>query len=395
MAQGKQYTVGYLKSLMEYTDDSKVISWLEYLCDGNSINSCSKTFNVADTTIGRAIKRLEHIASKMGDSENIKYKAPAGFSIDRVSTFVDDEGKVSRQWVIANRDKEDKYNAMLEAWTDVCEKMPKATLGAIPAIGNTDLLCDYTIGDNHTGLYAWAKEAGDDWNLDSSVGILKNAMNHLVYHAPEAHTAFILDVGDFFHSDNMDNETRRSGNKLDVDTRWAKVLSAGIECLCYLIDLALQKHKKVIYRSVIGNHNEHSAIMINIAIKLRYSNEPRVDVLDNPSMFNYYQFGINLLADTHGHTIKADNLPLLMATDVPKMWAETTNRIWRTGHVHHLSQKEYSGCTVITYRTLAPKDAWHSSMGYRSNREMRCTVYHKDRGTVGINIVNPTMLGYV
>jgi hypothetical protein len=26
---------------------------------------------------------------------------------------------------------------------------------------------------------------------------------------------------------------------------------------------------------------------------------------------------------------------------------------------------------------------------------MRCTVYHKDRGTVGINIVNPTMLGYV
>lgn len=396
MAQGKKYTTGYLKSLMEYTDDSNVLSWLEYLCSGRSMNECSKEFGVADTTVGRAIKRLEHIASKMGDNENIKFKAPAGFSIDRVSTFVDDEGKVSRQWVIANRDKEDKYNAMLEAWTEVCNSMTKATLVAEPIMNsNTSLLCDYTIGDNHTGLYAWAEEAGDDWNLENSVSILKNAMNHLVYHAPAAHTAFILDVGDFFHSDNMDNETRRSGNKLDVDTRWAKVLSAGIECLCYLIDLALQKHQKVIYRSVVGNHNEHSAIMINIAIKLRYSEEHRVEVLDNPSMFNYYQFGVNLLADTHGHTVKADNLPLLMATDVPKMWSETTNRVWRTGHVHHLSQKEYSGCTVITYRTLAPKDAWHSSMGYRSNREMRCTVYHKDRGTVGINIVNPTMLGYV
>ena len=396
MAQGKQFNSSYFKRLLKYCDTEQNKKYVEFLIENNSFNECSKHFGVADSTVGRSIKRLDHIATKMGDSHVIKYEAPAGFSIDRVSTFVDDEGKVSRQWVIANRDKEDKYNAMLEAWTDVCESMPKAALSAEPIINsNANLLCDYTIGDNHTGLYAWAKEAGDDWNLDSSVGILKNAMNHLVYHAPDAHTAFILDVGDFFHSDNMDNETRRSGNKLDVDTRWAKVLSAGIECLCYLIDIALQKHKKVIYRSVIGNHNEHSAIMINIAIKLRYSNEPRVEVLDNPSMFNYYQFGINLLADTHGHTVKADNLPLLMATDVPQMWSETTNRIWRTGHVHHLSQKEYSGCTVITYRTLAPKDAWHSSMGYRSNREMRCTVYHKDRGTVGINIVNPTMLGYV
>lgn len=29
-----------------------------------------------------------------------------------------------------------------------------------------------------------------------------------------------------------------------------------------------------------------------------------------------------------------------------------------------------------------------------SNREMQCTVYHRNRGRVGINIVNPSMLGY-
>jgi hypothetical protein len=111
-------------------------------------------------------------------------------------------------------------------------------------------------------------------------------------------------------------------------------------------------------------------------------------------MFNYFQFGVNLLADTHGHTTKSEKLPLIMAIDQPKMWAETTNRIWRTGHVHHLTEKEYGGCSVLTYRTLAPKDSWHAASGYRSNRDMRATVYHYDKGTVGINIVNPSMLGY-
>ena len=350
---------------------------------------------IPEATIRSTIKRLQHVASKMMNPVEAlsPTETPAGFSIDRISKHIDKDGVVSG-WVIANRYKEDKFNAMMEAWNDVCVSMPKAELVPVPEGTMQSLLCDYTIGDNHTGLYSWAKEAGDDWDLEKSVDILQKAMNHLVYHAPAAETAYILDVGDFYHADNQSNETSHSGNKLDVDGRYAKVLSAGVECICSLITLALQKHKKVLYRSVIGNHNEHSAIMMNLAVKMRFYNEPRLEVLDSPAFHHYYQFGTNLLADTHGHTTKADNLPLLMAVDEPQMWANTTNRVWRTGHVHHLSQKEYGGCTVITYRTLAPKDAWHAASGYRSNRDMRVTVYHKDRGTVGINIVNPSMLGY-
>lgn len=385
-----------MSELLEYANDKQK----EYLraviaCDG-SWTKAGVMLGIPESTARAGVKRLNHTVSKAGfDPEgSLQHKAPAGFSIDRVSSFIDDEGKVQRQWVIANRDKEDKFNALMDAWNEVCVGLPKIELTKTPKSTMKNLLCDYTIGDNHTGLYAWAREAGDDWDLDKGVDILRKAMNHLVHHSPAAETAYILDVGDFFHADNQSNETSHSGNKLDVDGRYAKVLSSGIQCVCDLIILALQKHKKVVYRSVIGNHNEHSAIMMNLAVKMRFYDEPRLEVLDSPALHHYYQFGTNLLADTHGHTTKADNLPLLMAVDVPDMWASTTNRVWRTGHVHHLSQKEYGGCTVLTYRTLAPKDAWHAASGYRSNREMRCTVYHKERGTVGINIVNPSMLGY-
>jgi len=385
-----------IAKLLEYALTDAQKRNIQGVIDHGSVTKAAEALGLNHSTVSRSVKAARIAAAKVGDAPEagLTHKAPAGFSIDRVSSFLDDEGKISRQWVIANRDKENQFNMMMEAWQEVCSALPRVEITEPPKEVLEDLLCDYTIGDNHTGMFAVAKEAGDDWNLEKSVDILRKGMNHLVAHAPAAKTAYILDVGDFFHSDNQNNVTNHSGNPLDVDGRYAQILSAGIDCLCTMIMLALQKHEKVIYRSVIGNHNEHSAVMINLAIKMRFHDEPRLEVLDNPNMFNYYQFGINLLADTHGHTTKADNLPMIMAVDVPQMWAETTNRVWRTGHVHHLSQKEYAGCNVITYRTLAPKDAWHSASGYRSNRDMRCTVYHKERGTVGMNIVNPTMLGY-
>lgn len=385
-----------LEQLLEYANESQRVR-LECAIrhKGNVTRAAAELGYTEESPLRQMIKRMMNgVAKTMSPTTALDPKeTPAGFSIDRISKHIDKEGNVSG-WVIANRDKEDSFNAMMEAWNDVCLSLPKVELTPAPSSVMKSLLCDYTIGDNHTGLYAWAKEAGDDWDLDKSVDILRKAMNHLVYHAPAAETAYILDVGDFFHADNQSNETSHSGNKLDVDGRYAKVLSAGIQCVCDLILLALQKHSKVLYRSVIGNHNEHSAIMMNLAVKMRFHNEPRLEVLDSPSHHHYYQFGTNLLADTHGHTTKADNLPLLMAVDQPEMWASTTNRVWRTGHIHHLSQKEYSGCTVVSYRTLAPKDAWHSASGYRSNREMQCTVYHKDKGKVGASFVNPSMLGY-
>lgn len=383
-----------LTALLEYATEIQSIA-LKAVIEHGTITAAAKTLSRNTSTISRSISAVVRAAAACGHAPeaNLNHKVPHGFSIKRVSTLTNKAGETT-EWVIKERDKEDQYKAMLEAWEESCLAMPKIELTPAPLSTMENLLCDYTIGDNHTGLYAWAEEAGADWDLNKSVDILEKAMNHLVYHAPVAEIAYILDVGDYMHADNSANETSHSHNKLDVDGRYSKVLNAGIDCIVKLVLLALQKHKTVLYRSVIGNHNDHSSQMLNTAVRLRFYDEPRLTVLDSPNHHHYYQFGCNLLADTHGHTTKTDNLPLLMATDVPQMWAETTNRVWRTGHVHHLSQKEYSGCTVVTYRTLAPKDAWHSASGYRSNREMQMTVYHKERGKVGASFVNPSVLGY-
>lgn len=393
-SQAHKYNVERATQFLSTARESQIKTLEAIIKAGGSFAGAARELGVNESTVRKTFTRLDAkaAATQSPVSALNPLETPAGFSIQRISKHLDKEGNVSG-WVIANRDKEDQFNAMLEAWENVCVGLERVKPIEPPKEFLEDLLCDYTIGDSHLGMYAWGEEAGEDWTLEHGVRSIRLGLNSLVSSSPAAYSAFLLDVGDYLHSDSFDNETRASGNKLDVDTRWSKVLDAAVQSIADAIDLMLHKHAIVYYRAAMGNHNEHSSIMMMMAIKQRYHNEPRVVVLDSPAIHHYFQFGVNLLADTHGHTTKADTLPILMATDRPQMWAETTNRIWRTGHVHHLSQKEYHGCTVITYRTLTPRDAWHTGQGYRSNREMQCTVYNRKTGRVGANFVNPSMIG--
>jgi hypothetical protein len=142
----------------------------------------------------------------------------------------------------------------------------------------------------------------------------------------------------------------------------------------------LEKHKKVIVRNNRGNHDPHQAFMLSLCLSAWFRDEPRVEVDTSPSGFFYYRHGRVLLGSTHGDGAKLADLPLIMATDVPKDWAEAEFRAWHCGHYHHDQLKDHQGCTVETHRTLAPNDAWHRYQGYRSHRDIKAIVYHHDPG---------------
>ena len=45
--------------------------------------------------------------------------------------------------------------------------------------------------------------------------------------------------------------------------------------------------------------------------------------------------------------------------------------------------KEYRGCSVEIFRTLAPADAWTQASGYRSGRSLTMITVHKTKGERG------------
>jgi len=158
------------------------------------------------------------------------------------------------------------------------------------------------------------------------------------------------------------------------------------------IESALERHEKVTVINVIGNHDDHSAMFLSVCLSNMYKNEPRVIINKEPTATHYYKFGKNLIGAHHGHSIKSDRLPLVMASEQPEYWGSTEYRVWYTGHVHHDSVKEYNGCTVETVRTLAAKDFYAVSHGYSALRDMKCVIHHKEFGeierhTVGLNML--------
>jgi hypothetical protein len=255
-----------------------------------------------------------------------------------------------------------------------------------PRTTKKDLLCVYPMGDPHIGMFAWAKETGADFDLSIAEMQLVEATRQLVSLAPPAETGMVINLGDMVHADNYDNNTA-AGTRLDVDTRWPKVVGVALKIMRLLVDLALTKHRKVIVVSKAGNHDKHTGMLIAIALAMYYENNPRVEVDTSPDVFSYRRFGKNLIGVTHGNTVKPADLPNVMACDRANDWGETKHRYWYTGHVHHESRKEYAGCIVETFRTLAPRDAWHHASGYRSGQDMKLHVLHAEHGRVNEHTV--------
>jgi hypothetical protein len=245
-----------------------------------------------------------------------------------------------------------------------------------------DLLAVYPLGDPHFGMYAWAKESGDDFDLDIARSLTLGAVDRLVQAAPSAKTAILLPLGDIFHMDDQSNQTPTNRHQLDADGRFVKVLQVGIETFRHAVIRCLEKHNKVIVRFVSGNHDPHSVWALAFSISAYFEKEPRVSVDLSPSAHWFHRFGSVLIGATHGDKTKHRDLLGVMAADRPEDWGQTKHRYFYTGHIHSQTVTELPGLVCESFRTLAARDAYASGAGYRAGRDMRCIVHHREHGEI-------------
>ena len=375
---------------------AKGLEALDGLLEHGTIGRAAKALGITAQSLRNRLGHFYRRAARQGWSpaHDMDRTAPLGHHVKGVSTYYSidpetGEKRVRGQWVKTNKDAEQKIADMLDAFSSMVEDYRAASDPIDPPDVELtdDLLAVYPMGDPHLGMFSWAQETGEDFDVRIAERELYGAVDALVSLAPPAREALVINLGDFFHADSPDNRTARAGHALDVDTRWAKVLRIGFGLMRRIIDRALAKHETVRVINEIGNHDDNSSVFLSVALHGFYENNPRVIVDDSPSTFHWYRFGKCLIGTTHGNGPKLAALPGIMATDKPQDWGETKHREWYVGHVHHDQRKEYPGCSVETYRTLAPRDAWHNSKGYRSGRDMKLDVWHREHGKIQRHIV--------
>jgi len=359
--------------------------YIDAVNEAGSVTAGAKAIGVHKSTVQEALKSAKSRAATAGFSpeHDMVHTVPDPFVMKGVSTLYDDKGDVRQQWVKTSLSNTRMVEAVKE-WITWLVKEAEGKSPVIPAPKhvNADILAVYPMGDPHFGMYAWAAEAGSDFDLDIAERLTKAAIDRLVDSAPPAETAIILELGDFFHADDNKNVTPGHGNALDVDTRWARVMQVGLRAMVYVIERAATKHAKVIVRIKRGNHDPHSSFALALSLDAYFRNNERVDVDLSPAVHWYYRFGKVLIGSTHGDTTKMNNLPGVMAADRPKEWGESEYRYWYCGHVHHKEVKEFPGVVCEYFRTLAAADAWHAGQGYRAGRDMCCIVHHRNYGEV-------------
>lgn len=355
----------------------------EEIHKGVSLRKIARDFSFAKSSMQRHRK---HLFNK--EAQEI----PNGV-VTKTSTLYDADGNMKAQWVMEKPEDQDR----LILWTEIAKDLAK-DIEPLPELVTPDrvdenLLVTYPIGDLHLGMLSWDKETGADWDLKIGERVFDKAIKYLIENAPSSDDALVAFLGDFMHYDSFEAVTPTAGNLLDSDSRYPKMVRVAIRSARNAIETAAAKHRNIRIIFEIGNHDISSSIFMTEALRVLYENNPRIVIDTSPAHFHYVEHGKVLIGTHHGHGVKLERLPGIMAADRAEAWGRTKFRYWLTGHIHQQKHFDFPGVSVESFRVLAPQDAWASNKGYRSPRDMKAIVYHSEYGEVSRLTVNPDMFG--
>lgn len=230
-------------------------------------------------------------------------------------------------------------------------------------------LLEIAIPDLHVGKLAWGAETGGgNYDIKIAAQRFEAALDALLQRTSSVTYAQVLFVlgNDLLNADSLANTTTR-GTPQDTDGRFQRSFTTARRMLCDALD-RLRRVAPVTALIVPGNHDQNSAYCMGDALDCFFHATPDVTIDNAPTLRKYFRFGKVLIGFTHGDKGKRMDYPLLMATERPKDFGETTHREWHTGHLHQTRVEEKHGVRVRISPSLVEADAWHSANHYVGNQ---------------------------
>lgn len=323
-------------------------------------------------------------------SNHKKSLIPNGYKLKGHSGLYDKKGNLIQQWVKTIIDP-----VQTEEKIKKIKKVFKKILPKIEAIEQTitetneNLMTVIPLGDPHIGMMGRKSDTRDaDWSLVIAEKLFKDTYRRLVDASPASTKLVVINLGDLCDRDNLKGLTPQHKNQLDTEGTFHDMFEVALILLRFFIEYGLTQYETVEVINVNGNHDEVTSICLNAALSHIYEKNERVIIQKNNTAFNYVKFGKVLLGAHHGDKVKMVNLPGIMAADMPEEWGQTKYRYWLTGHVHQDTKIDPPGCSVESFRTIAPLNKWAADKGYRSGRTMQSIVYHKENGEIERHIIN-------
>jgi len=302
-------------------------------------------------------------------------------------------GEVSHYWLKTDKhsifvkvDKKDPIEAYHDMRADIVAEMQKHA-PVYPKLDRNNTQDGHLLvvdpADIHIGKLASSFETGDDYNNHIAVQRVLDGVRGIIQKASGFNIDKILFVGgnDILHIDTP-KRTTTGGTPQDTDGMWydnfrvaKKLYIDVIEMLISIADVHFVFNP--------SNHDYTNGFFLADAIESWFHNNPNITFDCSIAHRKYTQYGKNLIGTTHGDGAKTQDLPLLMAHEASKEWADSKHRYVYTHHVHHKSSKDYMGVCVESLRSPSGTDSWHHRNGYaHSPKAVEGFIHHKENGQV-------------
>lgn len=352
---------------------------------GHNKSRVAKEMGVSRRTVGRYLDNLV----KTGNDGLAVKSIPYGHNVKGVSTLYDSSGNIKSQWIktkVGEPDLEEIIEYFNDAFKEIKYQSQFIENNHIDT--QEDKFVVYPLADLHIGMMAWGQEAGDDYDLKIAKEVILKNFQQLVDKTEATDECIIVNLGDAIHMNDSSNTTPASKHNLDVDGRYSKVIYTAVDIFVNIIDIALQKHKKVTFRNTAGNHDMDACVALNVAMKMFAANDERITIDDSPRQMQAYLRGKNLVGFYHGHTSKADRAVTALAVDFREEWGQAKFVHLMHGHFHSSSVTEIGEVSVEGFSTIAAKDAYAANGFFRSKRRLVSVTYHLEDGECGRSFVN-------
>jgi hypothetical protein len=374
-----------LTELLQFAQSDNQREKIEAYIEHGTIRKAAEALGCHHANITRGIQTVKKYAAQRGyaPENDMTHISPEGFKVKGVSSYYNEDGKLTGQWVKTAEDKQARIDALIER-LESFEWKPAPVIECKEDRHQDSLCTLLTLTDFHLGMYAYAKETGDDWNTDMAAREYLEAIQEMCDGSPNSATGILNLQGDFLHWDGLDAVTPTGKHQLDADTRFSRLIDMALDVIMASVEIMLSKFSQVKVIVCEGNHDLVGSMWIRKAIKKIYQNNPRIEVDDTDFPFYAHLHGDIMLAFHHGHKVKNQNLPALFSSEprYRKMWGQAEYTYIHTGHYHHTEQMmgEGGGAIVERHPTLSGKDAYAARGGYHSWRAAHAITYHWETG---------------
>ena len=254
----------------------------------------------------------------------------------------------------------------------------------------TGEVLEICLPDLHSGLLAWRKETGADYDLN----IVKERFYQCALDIADRckHRAFkkivLVTLGDLLHFDNEEQKTTK-GTFQQADGRLSKIFTVTLDMLIDFIDTLIEiAPTEVVY--IPGNHDRVAGLMLLKAVEQAYRKQQGITFDTTPNPHKHRLYGKCLVGWTHGDLARK-NMPHWLQHQAKKEYGISEFAEVHAGHFHSIKtietkldftqEDEIGGIVIRHLPTLCNASYWEHQQGYTSaSKTMMCFIWNEDTG---------------